>query len=200
MRYPAIAIIISTTILAACAIDPGISVQGWQKPRVPVSRVVVWTTSPTVEATLTQFLMSNPKLHVVERARLEALLNEQVTTLRYGDERAILKVGAMAGADTILFANVQSEDFTPTCFYTGPCFRVQVTLRGVNVETGEVILSGLGFASMVLRDPDRMAASLAYYTFARAVCPTGNGYEWHDPDPHRQVRFTDLCQKIGGLS
>lgn len=118
----------------------------------PDTRIVIWGNHPAVTGTATTWLQKRG-LRVVERARLLQLFEEQHIRLTYtpDDEGPILRIGKILGAGMVVFtdgsatASVRSNysvnayggDGGSQTVYSGA-----VSIRGVDVETSEVLWSG----------------------------------------------------------
>lgn len=168
---------------------------GWNAPEVDVENpiVVVWSDDPIVTNKIKTLLLSLKKPKVVERARLETIMREQVTTLTHGQQKDsdILKVGALAGANIILFADVTKRQ---VCQNGPPCYFLNVAIRGVLVETGQIGMTGDGTNRVPTYNPDEMAGFLAFWAFAHAMCRLDKGYEWHEPHATGST-VQSVCQK-----
>jgi hypothetical protein len=97
----------------------------------PNTRIVVWGNHPVVTGTATTWLQKRG-LRVVDRASLMQIIEEQHIRLTHSpyDEAQILRVGKILDAGVVVFTGSQST-------YGGTVF-----IRGVEVETSEVLWSG----------------------------------------------------------
>jgi curli biogenesis system outer membrane secretion channel CsgG len=96
-------------------------------------------------------------LAIVERARLQEVLNEQMIRLTHtsDDDAALLRVGRLLGADLIVFVEAGSTKSVASSseMYVGayggygesssvPVHSSVVNVRAVDIQTGEVVWSG----------------------------------------------------------
>lgn len=99
-------------------------------------------------------LLLDLDLSVVERTRLEQVLNEQVMLLTRGDDADALKIGRLAGANAIVIGEVQQWE---TDRQQGTN-RVSLSWRMVDVETGQLLFNGEGYGSDATGDePENVA-------------------------------------------
>ena len=116
------------------------------------TRIVIWGNSPTVTGTATTWLQKRG-LRVVERAKLLQLFEEQRIRLTHtaDDEGPILRVGKLLGAEMVVFtdASVTSgvvSNYSVNAYGGGgrsePVNSSAVSIRGVEVETSEVVWNG----------------------------------------------------------
>lgn len=116
------------------------------------TRVVVWSDHPNVLGTATTWLQKR-ELTIVERARLQQVFNEQQIRLAHtpDDEAQVLRVGKLLGAETVIFVDTSFQKELASSYYVGAygggggtatVYSVNVSIRGVNVETSEVAWSG----------------------------------------------------------
>ena len=153
---------------------------------------VVWSNHHGVANAIIGWVQQDGQ-KVVERARLQQILNEQEIRLSHtpDDEADILRVGKLAGATNIIFAEVT---ITPETFRTasidaqygiasarsGVRYQVSVAVRAVRVETSEVRWSGTAHYPQPGPNPDQGAVHLAQAAIARATCLVEAGYEWKE--------------------
>lgn len=132
---------------------------------------------------------------VIERARLQTVLNEQKLRLTHtrDDEADLLRVGQLVGADAILFVEtaVRPETVTPMAtidpdnrgmYMLGAAlsgrdasaqysiYHIRVSVRLVYVETGEIGLSGTAWYPKPIRDPEQGVIYLTQAAITRAMC------------------------------
>lgn len=162
------------------------------KPTEPL-RWVVWGNHPGMVSWLVQRIIAEGQI-VVERARIQEVLNEQkvILTQTADDEADILRVGKLLGATNILFAEatVRPEArhgivVTPTfggAGYSGTVYHVSVAIRGVRVDTGEVRLSGTAQYTLPVNNPEEGIIYLTGAATARAGCLMEKGYVWKEDD------------------
>jgi curli production assembly/transport component CsgG len=117
------------------------------------TRIVIWGISPTVTGTATTWLQKRG-FRVVERAKLLQLFEEQRIRLTHtaDDEGPILRVGKLLGAETVVSADASvtsgvvsnySVDAYGGSGHSVPVNSAPVLIRGVDVETSEVLWSGI---------------------------------------------------------
>jgi hypothetical protein len=116
------------------------------------SRIVVWAEHPSLNGTATTWLQKRG-LTVVERARLKQVLDEQMIRLTHtaDDEANLLKAGKLLGAEIVVFMDSaqtagQASSFSINQYGGGgsstTLYSASVSVRAVNVESGEVVWSG----------------------------------------------------------
>ena len=117
------------------------------------TRIVIWGDSPTVTGTATTWLQKRG-LRVVERARLMQLFEEQRIRLTHtlDDEAPILRMGKLLGAGMVVFADSSITSGIASSYsmnaYGGsgdsiPVSSAAVSIRGVDIETSEVVWNGI---------------------------------------------------------
>jgi len=128
------------------------------------TRIVIWGTSPAVTGTATTWLQKRG-LRVVERAKLLQLFEEQRIRLTHtaDDEGPILRVGKLLGAETVVFTDASVTSGVVSSYsvnaYGGrggaaTVNSAAVSIRGVDVETSEVLWSGIA------RIPSQISSSV----------------------------------------
>jgi curli biogenesis system outer membrane secretion channel CsgG len=107
-----------------------------------------------VSAAIVNELLKVPRLTVVERERLQAVLQELKLSLSdLVDGKEVAKLGKLLGVDAIIMGTVsQYRTSTIPIFlvlftYYQDVYHVAASLRVVNVESGEILLSGESSAS-----------------------------------------------------
>ena len=116
------------------------------------TRLVVWGDHPVVVGTATTWVQKRG-LRVVERARLRQVFLEQEVRLTHtpDDEAHVLSVGKLVGAAVVVFTESSSTQSVVTNLSVGayggggsstPVMTASVSIRGVDVETGEVLWTG----------------------------------------------------------
>ena len=144
----------------------------------PQTRIVVWGNHPGAVGTATTWLLKRG-LRVVERAKLQQLFNEQDIRLTHtpDDEANILRVGKILGAQTIVFVEtkITSQEFSETrvSAYYGrsasyTVYNVGLSLRGVEVETGEISWSGTAHFPEPAANVERGVVVLTCHALATA--------------------------------
>lgn len=154
--------------------------QCWAGPQGPVT-YAVWAQHAGVGQYITGALLQKGH-RVVERAHLEQIFNEQKFRLMYTPEREadLLHIGQMAGATHMIFADVSTSPRDIIAEERG--YALSVSVRSVNVETGEVCWSGTASTPDRIMSPvDSSAISGAYWAMARALCLVEAGYRWIEP-------------------
>lgn len=154
-------------------------------------RIVIWSNNPAVSMVMMGW-MQHAGHTVIERARLQAVLNEQKirVTNTPDDDAYILRAGRLAGADYIIFAYVTIGQATAQPIeddprfgglgMAGPTFHTSVSARSVRVATGEIRWSGTASYPRPIRNPEQAVTVLVEAAFARATCKTETGFEWND--------------------
>jgi hypothetical protein len=91
-------------------------------------------------------------LTILERSQVEQIYEEQRLQLLRGDERLnTLKVGKLLGAKAIVVGEVNQYESK------GQGFNTSISLRLVDVETGSIVFSGMGYWPEPIRDPPQKA-------------------------------------------
>ena len=154
---------------------------------LPDTRIVIWGTSPAVTGTATIWLQKRG-LRVVERAKIQQIFEEQRLRLTHtaDDEGSILRVGKLLGAGMIVFTDASvtsgvASNFSVNAYGGGggssTLHSESVSVRGVDVETSEVIWSGVAqYPYGSSSAPDDALAKLTCQALATAwgFRPTGN--------------------------
>lgn len=149
------------------------------------TRVVIWGDHAGAVGAATTWLLKRG-LRVVERAKLQQIFNEQNIRLTHTpeDDAALLRVGKLAGAQTIVFLETritpQEVASAAISAYGGrsakyTVYNVGLSLRGVDVETGEVKWSGTARYPEPGRNVEQGVALLTCHALATAwgFRPTG---------------------------
>lgn len=143
------------------------------------TRVVIWGTSPTVTATATIWLQKRG-LRVIERAKLLQTFEEQRIRLTHSadDEGPILRVGKLLGAGMVVFidssvtSGLESNSRANASGAGGGSVTVNsesVAIRGVDVETSEVLWNGVARYPVKRADtPEESLAKLTCQALATA--------------------------------
>ncbi|MFM8551339.1 MAG: CsgG/HfaB family protein, partial [Nitrospiraceae bacterium] len=124
---------------------------------------------------------------VVERDKLGALLKEQETQLKYGDDRSQVSVGKLVGAQLVAFVETAS---TPGKGYYADGFDVSVTVRVVGVETGEVFSVGQARWTQPVASATYGIDQLTTQAVLRAFCPPAS---WDEASP--QNGWSGRCRE-----
>ena len=127
-------------IITGCVIMPITDGFHHELPK-PAHRLVVWGAEPNAVGTATSWLLKRG-YRVVERAKLDQVLEEQRIQLTHTpeDEAHVLGVGKLIGAQMVVFVvtKITSQEAGSAVYNLG------MTIRGVDVETGEVQWVGTG--------------------------------------------------------
>ena len=159
-----------------------------QRGEWPRLRVVVWGNHHgAAQAAIWEHQMNGDT--VVERARLVEIFEEQRIQLTHStdDDARILKVGKLIGADRVVFVETSDRSEVVSGAFVGPygggsssrtAHHVSVSVRSVDVETGEVKWSGHSTFNQPISDPEVAIPMLTRLAVARATCPLDRGVEW----------------------
>jgi hypothetical protein len=115
-------------------------------------------------------LLLDLDINMVERAKLDEVLQEQVIQLTHADDANVLKVGRLVGAQAIIVGDVQEwerheEDRTN---------KVSLSLRLIDVETGQLLFNGEGhLADFTSDDPEGSARRIVHGILTRFGSQTG---------------------------
>jgi PDZ domain/Curli production assembly/transport component CsgG len=129
-------------------------------------------------------------LRIVERSRLQQVFDEQKIRLTYSsdDDAQILKVGKILGSDSIVFVETEtSSSQTSQAFvnqYGGgsrseTVTNASVAVRGVNVETDEVMWTENAHYPQAINNPEAGIIYLTQTAVMRGLCPAG---AWKNDD------------------
>jgi hypothetical protein len=115
-------------------------------------------------------LLLDLDINMVERAKLDEVLKEQVIQLTHADDAEVLKVGKLVGAQAIIVGEVQQWERTGEERVN----RVSLALRMIDVESGLVLFNGEGHSSdATADDPEGLARVIANRILARFGSQTG---------------------------
>lgn len=114
---------------------------------------------------------------VVERDKLGALLAEQETQLKYGDDASQVSVGKLVGAQLVAFVKTTNTEGKG---YYEDGFDVSVSIRVVSVETGQVFALSQARWTQPVASPTYGIDQLATQAVTRAFCPAD---QWEDASP-----------------
>jgi hypothetical protein len=115
-------------------------------------------------------LLLDLDINMVERAKLDEVLKEQVIQLTHADDAEVLKVGKLVGAQAIVVGEVQQWERTGEERVN----RVSLVLRMIDVESGLVLFNGEGHSSdATADDPEGLARVIANRILARFGSQTG---------------------------
>ena len=127
----------------------------------------------------------------MERTRLQQIFKEQEIRLTHtsDDDAQILRVGKLVGADRVVFGEhtISSNVVSRSSFnvYGGgsrseTVYNVSVSVRSVDVETGEIRWSGSALYPSPINNPESAISYLTQAAVARANCLIEMGYEWKE--------------------
>jgi len=115
-------------------------------------------------------LMLDLDVHMVERAKLDEILKEQVIQLKHADDANVLKVGKLLGAQAIIVGEVQQWERREQ----ERTHSVSLALRMIDVETGVLLFSGEGhLTDPTTDDPESSARVIVHRILARFGSQTG---------------------------
>ncbi|MGQ0665923.1 MAG: CsgG/HfaB family protein [Nitrospiraceae bacterium] len=115
-------------------------------------------------------LMLDLDIHMVERAKLNEVLKEQVIQLTHADDANVLKVGRLLGAQAIVVGEVQQWERRAE----ERAHSVSLALRVIDVETGLLLFSGQGHLTDPTTDePESSARLIVHRILARFGAQTG---------------------------
>jgi hypothetical protein len=107
---------------------------------------------------------------MVERAKLDEVLKEQVIQLTHADDANVLKVGKLVGAHAIIVGGVQQWDQRSEARTNS----VSLSLRMIDVETGQLLFNGEGhLTDQTTDDPESSARVIVHRILARFGSQTG---------------------------
>ncbi|HTL63039.1 MAG TPA: CsgG/HfaB family protein [Nitrospira sp.] len=115
-------------------------------------------------------LLLDLDINMVERAKLDEVLKEQVIQLTHADDGNVLKVGKLVGAQAIIVGGVQQWDRHEE----GRANNVSLSLRMIDVESGQLLFNGEGhLADFTSDDPEASARLIVHRILARFGSQTG---------------------------
>lgn len=146
-------------------------------------------------------LMLDLDIHMVERAKLDEVLKEQVIQLTHADDANVLKVGRLLGAQAIIVGEVQQwERYVQERMHS-----VSLSLRIIDVETGLLLFSGQGHLTDPTTDePESSARLIVHRILARFGSQTGLlgsgriGVNW-ELQEEKQAKFYLVKELRSGL-
>jgi hypothetical protein len=153
-------------------------------------RAVVWSNHAAVGNAIIVRLQQDG-VTVVERARLDQVFEEQKIRLTHtpDDDADLLRVGKLLGADHVIFSEATITPAVTSSSYIGryggarrtdTVYHLSVSVRSVDVETGEIRWSGTARFPKPIGNPEQGVIMLAQAAMARALCQVESGYEWYD--------------------
>ncbi len=115
-------------------------------------------------------LMMDLDIRMVERAKLNEVLKEQVIQLTHADDANVLKVGRLLGAQAIVVGEVQQWERDPE----ERAHSVSLALRVIDAETGLLLFSGEGhLTDRTTDEPESAARLIVHRILARFGSQTG---------------------------
>lgn len=115
-------------------------------------------------------LLLDLDMNMVERAKLDEVLKEQVIQLTHADDANVLKVGKLVGAQAIIVGGVQQWDQHSEARTNS----VALSLRMIDVETGQLLFNGEGhLTDQTTDDPESSARIIVHRILARFGSQTG---------------------------
>lgn len=115
-------------------------------------------------------LLLDLDMNMVERAKLDEVLKEQVIQLTHADDANVLKVGKLVGAQAIVVGELQQWERIEG----DQVSRVSLALRMIDVESGLLLFNGEGHGSdATANDPEGLARVIAHRILARFGSQTG---------------------------
>jgi hypothetical protein len=171
-------------LLTSCAIGspsgPPIVTEGFHGTLpAPRTRTIVWEDNPGAVTSAMSWLQQRD-LAIVERARLDQVLQEQAIRLTHtaDDQAALLRVGHLAGANLLVFVEVSRTSGTEGLYlgmYGGmgrvsTVYQVRVSVRAVDLETSEVVWAGTANYPTSVSNPEEAISRLTSAALERAWC------------------------------
>jgi curli production assembly/transport component CsgG/PDZ domain-containing protein len=115
-------------------------------------------------------LLLDLDINVVERAKLDEVLKEQVIQLTHADDANVLKVGKLVGAQAIIVGGVQEWEHHEQSRMN----KVSLSFRMIDVETGQLLFNGEGhLTDFTTDDPEGSARLIVHRILARFGSHTG---------------------------
>jgi PDZ domain/Curli production assembly/transport component CsgG len=115
-------------------------------------------------------LLLDLDINMVERAKLDEVLKEQVIQLTHADDANVLKVGKLVGAQAIIVGGVQQWERHEQARTNN----VSLSMRMIDVETGQLLFNGEGhLADFTTDDPEGSARLIVHRILARFGSQTG---------------------------
>jgi len=104
-------------------------------------------------------LLLDLDVSLVERARLEQVLDEQVVRLKHSDDADALRVGKIAGAKAIVVGEIQQWEKDGR----DKAAKVALAFRIIDVETGQLLFGGEGHSNdPITGTPETLARLIAH--------------------------------------
>jgi membrane-associated protease RseP (regulator of RpoE activity) len=138
--------------------------------------VMLWEDAPGAAgsgsrvAGIVTTLLLDLDINVVERAKLDEVLKEQVIQLTHADDANVLKVGKLVGAQAIIVGGVQEWERHEQSRMN----KVSLSFRMIDVETGQLLFNGEGhLTDFTTDDPEGSARLIVHRILARFGSQTG---------------------------
>ena len=140
------------------------------------TRIVVWGNHESAVGAAVTWLQRK-RMRLIERARILEVFKEQKMQLTHSseDEGNILRVGRLLGADWVVFVDTtmrSNERFAINKYGGGSWseYHLSVAVRGVNVETSEILWSGRAHYPQGVNNPEAGIGYLTNHALERAWC------------------------------
>ena len=177
---------------------------GYQAP-IPEAgtRVVVWGNHSMAVDNASMWLHQRG-LVVLDRTRLQQGLNEKGVRLTGSskDWANILEAAKRVGADLVAFVEVsnvkQGQKFTLSQVRSAPSFSLNVELRGVDPQTGEVVTKSKAWQTGPAEDPDFVIEDLTSRALVGAWKSGPSEYKVLALDEHLESQ-DHVSTKVGTL-
>jgi hypothetical protein len=172
-----ISMLMITIFLSGCTVWP--ICDGTMKDiPSPGSKIVVWSNNPDAEAEAVSFFQKQ-KFKVIEKSRLQKALDEQKIRLSNTseDESQVMRAGKIVGADSVVFVQVEAKN-GGSASRSSTLKNLSVTIKCVDIETGEVIWSANSHYRKPSPEPDIEVIHLTRNALARGLCPDPK--DWND--------------------
>ncbi len=168
----------------------------------PGGRIVVWGGHPAATGTAINWLQRQG-LRIVERAQLQKVFDEQSIRLTHtpDDEAHVLRVGKLVGADAVAFLDTPITGGNRTTgggfAYGGiggssmdssSVYSTSAWIRGVSIETGEVLWSATARYEQSHAGLDDVLAELTCHALATA---------WGYRQPGKLDVLPNMCMMKG---
>lgn len=168
MRY--FVCLLGSLLLACTSMSYPVTSGSHAAVREPGNQYVIWSNHQGVAQYIAGLVLTSGQI-VVERGRLQQLFDEQRIRLNHtaDDEAGVLRVGRLAGASWVIFADVQGiqPDYRRAF---DPASALSVAVRCVSVESGAVQWVGTALYPDPMTVPDQAVIALTYWAIAHADC------------------------------
>lgn len=162
------------------------------------TRILLWGNSPTVAEAAARWFQKQG-VRVIERSKVFPIIEEHHIRLTHtsDDEEAVLRIGKLLGAETVVFAktSIKSDGFS-NYLRQGyvPMHAATVSVQGININTESVTFRGTAtYTGGVTGNPQDSLGKLACQALATA---------WGERPPGDQaINSEDMCAlKIAAAS